>query len=108
MFTYKHLIILISFVFCFSAESIAEPLHDGHEWLKDKRNGQNIRCCNDGDCKPVPAETIIENKNGSYDINGYNLPRVNVFPTEDELGRPFLCVDKASNHAYCAFIPYST
>lgn len=112
-------ILIISFLFSFFASvARAQDLqvpprhhmpsadHEGHEWLKSKRNADGQSCCSggkSGDCQFVPFDAYTEDAEGGVRYGKFYFPPRNVFPTEDKKGRPNLCIYHGQPR--CAFVP---
>lgn len=61
-------------------------------------------CCNDKDCRPVPCEELIEQKDGSYKYQNYTIDKSKVKPTQDN--QCHVCIFNETGR--CAYIQYGT
>ena len=82
--------------------AIAEELHPGHDWLKNKRNANGTSCCNGKDCHPIDDAEINELDDGSVEARGLKFPRSKVLPTED--GQSYICHNGPV--PYCLFMKF--
>ena len=89
-----------------SAFAQAPPVHDGHDWLQHKMTPGGQPCCKggqNGDCPPVPFDSYTQDSKGGVHYGKYYFSPDRVFPTEDHMGRPFMCI--YADQPRCAFIP---
>jgi hypothetical protein len=89
----------------FSAPALAQD-HENHDWLQFKMNERGQSCCSggkSGDCQPVEFDAYTEDNKGGVNYGRFYFPPGSVFPTEDRLGRPVLCIWKGQPR--CAFVP---
>jgi len=90
-----------------SASAQAPPVHENHNWLQHKKMKAGGSCCSggqSGDCQPVPFGSYTQDRKGGVTYDGHYFLPENVFPTEDPLGRPVMCIWRGQ--ARCAFIDY--
>lgn len=105
----KLLLTVSSLLIASPAIAQAPPEHDGHNWLQHKRNGSGQVCCKggtSGDCQPVPFDSYTQDQKGGVQFGKYYFSPDRVLPTEDHMGRPFMCIWYGQPR--CAFVPYGS
>lgn len=61
-------------------------------------------CCNDKDCRPVPCEELVEQRDGTYRYQNYVVPRDKVKNSQD--AQCHICI--YNDQGRCAYIQMNT
>lgn len=68
---------------------------NAHSWYP-------AECCHDQDCRPVPCDELIEQKDGSIKYSTHVFPKGKIRPSQDSMCH--VCLSKTYEYPYCVFI----
>jgi hypothetical protein len=83
-----------------------EILIDGdpdNDWIEGLANSENVPCCGDNDCYPLPADGLQISPEGAFkvEIGGswFPVPEQNLLRDRSPDGRPWICPRKEPSAA---------
>jgi hypothetical protein len=75
----------------------------GNDWIEGLANSENVPCCGDNDCYPLPAHALQISPAGTFkvEIGGswFPVPEQNLIRDRSPDGRPWICPMKRSSAA---------
>jgi len=75
----------------------------GNDWIEGLANSENVPCCGDNDCYPLPAHALQISSEGTFkvEIGGswFPVPEQHLLRDRSPDGRPWICPMKRSSAA---------
>jgi len=74
-----------------------------NDWIEGLVNSENVPCCGDNDCYPLPAEGLQISPEGAFKVaiggSWFTVPEQNLLRDRSPDGRPWICPMQRSSAA---------